>query len=173
MEASEVPTQLKNKWIQITPELNHQCMPSLSKISEVDSTQSNFNLRQVALAEPLSGDALRNAENDANASKPPLQRNLPSMVVECPAGEDGDKKMADDFPPKRRPSVKMITTPIRKMMHKLSISHESVDDANKGLGRLSIRKSISNHGTLYRYMKHLNILRSWTGAVSYGDGIGR
>lgn len=139
MEANEVPAQLKNKWLQITPDRNHQLLPSLSKISEVDSTQSNNNLRQFALAEPPSGDSFKQTANDAKAIKPPLERNFPSMVVECPAGEDGINKTGDDFPPKRRPSVKMITTPLRKMMHKLSLSHESVDDANKGLGRLSIR----------------------------------
>jgi hypothetical protein len=138
MEANEVPIQLRKKWLQVTHDHNHQRMPSLSKISEVDSTQSTNNLRQFALAEPPSGNALQKASNDVKTIKPPLERNMPSMVVECPAEEDGDKKMVDDFPVKRRRSVKMITTPLRKMMHKLSISHES-DDSNKGLGRLSIR----------------------------------
>lgn len=140
MEASDAPTQLRSKWIQLIPDRNsHQRMPSLSRISEVDSTQSNNNLRQVALAEPLSGDALRKISDDAKASKPLLDRNLPSMIVEYPADEVASKKVQEDFPPKRRPSVKMITTPLRKMMHKLSVSHESPNNANKGFGRLSIR----------------------------------
>lgn len=138
MEAHEAPAQLKNKWIQLTPDRNHQRMPSLSKISEVDSTQSSNHLRQVALAEPFSRDALGIVTNDPKASKPPLERNLPSMVVEYSTEEDARKKMEEEFP-KRRPSVKMITTPLRKMMHKLSISHESLDDSNKSFSRLSVR----------------------------------
>lgn len=145
MNAHDAPTQLKNKWIQTSREHTHQRMTSLSKISEVESSQSNNNLRQLALSEPSSGSTLKNIVTDIQASKPPLERNLPSMVVEYPSEEDASNKVGETFP-KKRGSLAMVTKPLRKMMHKLSISHETMEEANKGMSRLSIRNF--QHGPL-------------------------
>jgi hypothetical protein len=138
MNAHEAPVQLKNKWIQTSRDHSHQRKASLSKITEVDPPQSDNGLRQIALGYPVSGNDLKGIASDTKASKQPLQRNLPSTTVEYSSEEDASKKEGEAFP-KRGPSLKIVTAPLRKIMHRLSISHETMVEANKGTSRLSVR----------------------------------
>jgi hypothetical protein len=138
MNAHEAPVQLKNKWTQTSRDHSHQRKASLSKITEVDPPQSNNSLRRAALSYPVSGNSPKGISSDTEASKPRLQRNLPLMAVEHPSEEDASKKVGETFP-KRGPSLKIVTAPLRKIMHRLSISHETMVEANKGTSRLSVR----------------------------------
>jgi hypothetical protein len=138
MNAHEAPVQLKNKWIQTSRDHSHQRKASLSNFTGVDPPQPNNSLRQVALGYPVSGNSLNGIASDTEASKLCLQRNLPSMAVEYLSAEDASKKAGETFP-KRGPSLKKVTAPLRMIMHRLSISHETMIEANKGTSRLSVR----------------------------------